>query len=228
MSPQEFDAVLGRTLADRRLTGSERRALHDILADARLDEAKRAVLRNRVFELARQALLDDDAKKVLAWTEDVLKLLLPPAAATAAPQAEAYFSPFDDCVGRIVRLFNDTQATADVCVFTITDDRIASAMLAAHARGVRQRVLTDNEKAFDLGSDIARLQAAGVAVRVDQTPFHMHHKYAIFDGRRLLNGSYNWTRGASRDNEENIIITQDPALLSVFAAAFDKLWQHLA
>ena len=26
---------------------------------------------------------------------------------------------------------------------------------------------------------------------------HMHHKFAIFDGERLINGSYNWTRGAA-------------------------------
>jgi mitochondrial cardiolipin hydrolase len=115
-----------------------------------------------------------------------------------------------------------------VCVFTITDDRLADALLAAHRRGVAIRVLTDNDKAHDLGSDIERIAAAGVAVRIDRTPFHMHHKYAIFDGRRLLNGSYNWTRGAARDNQENVVVTDDPALVARFAAAFEALWGQLA
>jgi phosphatidylserine/phosphatidylglycerophosphate/cardiolipin synthase-like enzyme len=113
-------------------------------------------------------------------------------------------------------------------VFTVTDDRISDAMLAAHKRGVRLRVITDNDKAFDLGSDVQRLGAAGVAVRVDRTQFHMHHKFALFDGRRLLNGSYNWTRGAARDNEENVVVTDDAALIAAFQGTFDQLWERLA
>ena len=44
----------------------------------------------------------------------------------------------------------------------------------------------------------------------------MHHKFAIFDQSILLTGSYNWTRSASEKNEENFIITSDPALLFRF------------
>jgi phosphatidylserine/phosphatidylglycerophosphate/cardiolipin synthase-like enzyme len=145
----------------------------------------------------------------------------------AAVHSEAYFSPRDDCVGRIIRLFADTRATADVCVFTITDDRLSDALLAAHGRGVRLRVITDNDKAHDHGSDIRRFQQAGVVVREDRTPFHMHHKYALFDGKWLLNGSYNWTRGAARDNQENCVVTDDPKLLAAYAAAFEQLWAEL-
>ena len=59
-------------------------------------------------------------------------------------------------------------------------------------------------------------------VKVDRTPFHMHHKFAIFDGARLLNGSYNWTRGAANDNEENLIDTGDPRLLAAFRRQFER------
>ena len=89
------------------------------------------------------------------------------------------------------------------------------------------RIITDNEKAFDAGSDIERIEAAGIAVRVDRTPYHMHHKYALFDGRRLLNGSYNWTRGAANDNEENITVTADPELVATFVRHFEALWERL-
>jgi phosphatidylserine/phosphatidylglycerophosphate/cardiolipin synthase-like enzyme len=228
MSPQDFDALLTPTLADRRLTGSERQAVQQALADEHLDDNRRAALRHRVFELAREQLPADEAKAVLGWVEDVVKLLHPVAAVGAAPHAEAYFSPHDDCVGRIIRLFAEAREHCDVCVFTITDDRLSDALLAAHRRGVRVRVLSDDEKAHDLGSDIERFAAAGVPVRVDRSPFHMHHKFAIFDGKRLANGSYNWTRGAARDNQENLVVTDDPKLIAAFAAAFERLWAQLA
>jgi cardiolipin hydrolase len=228
MSPPDFDAILKTTLTDRRLSGGERDALTAVLADLHPDDNRRAALRHRAFELAREELITEDAKMVLAWVEGVIKALVSPGGATVALHSEAYFSPGDDCVARIVRLFADARSAVDVCVFTITDDRLADALLAAHHRGIRIRVITDNDKANDLGSDIGRIETAGVPVRIDRTPFHMHHKFAIFDGRRLLNGSYNWTRGAARDNQENIVVTDDAALIALFTGAFEALWGQLA
>lgn len=109
---------------------------------------------------------------------------------------------------------------------TITDDRITGAILEAHRRGIAIRILTDNEKAFDPGSDITRLEHAGVPIRVDRTPYHMHHKFAIIDNELLLNGSYNWTRGAAENNEENFIITDDKRLLGPFRELFERLWKQ--
>ncbi len=42
------------------------------------------------------------------------------------------------------------------------------------------RVITDDEKAADLGSDAANLRAKGIPVRTDKSKAHMHHKYVIF------------------------------------------------
>jgi phosphatidylserine/phosphatidylglycerophosphate/cardiolipin synthase-like enzyme len=55
----------------------------------------------------------------------------------------------------------------------------------------------------------------------------MHHKFAIFDGARLINGSYNWTRSACDYNEENVILSNDPSLVRRFADEFDTLWKEL-
>jgi mitochondrial cardiolipin hydrolase len=141
--------------------------------------------------------------------------------------AEVFFSPGDACRLRIAHRFNVAKRTADVCVFTITDDRISKTIHAAHRRGVIVRIITDNDKAFDLGSDIDAFRQAGIEVRIDATPFHMHHKFAIFDGQHLLNGSYNWTRSAAEQNEENLVDTDDPALVQAFQQQFETLWHHL-
>jgi len=146
----------------------------------------------------------------------------------------AFFSPGDHCLQQIVHRFNACRRTADVCVFTITDDRISRSILNAHSRGVKVRIISDNEKWHDLGSDIQQFREAGIAVKVDDIHNHadpgqnghMHHKFAIFDGIRLVNGSYNWTRGAANANFENIIDTADAKLLAAFAAEFERLWNR--
>jgi len=89
------------------------------------------------------------------------------------------------------------------------------------------RIVTDNDKEFDAGSDIAQLRQAGVPVAVDRTDAHMHHKFALFDGTWLLNGSYNWTRSAAQFNEENLVVHNDPGLVRQFQAQFDTLWTRL-
>jgi phosphatidylserine/phosphatidylglycerophosphate/cardiolipin synthase-like enzyme len=227
MNAQELDALLVKSLADHKLSGSERQELLAFTLNQIDSEQERHVARSRVFVVARDAARDDHDRQVLTWVEDALKALAPAAQAPVAEPSAAFFSPGEACLAQIVHRFSTARRTADVCVFTITDDRITRALLDAHRRGVRMRVITDNEKAFDLGSDIGQIRDAKVPLRVDQTPYHMHHKYAIFDGTRLLNGSYNWTRGAARDNEENITDTGDPRLTAAFQQHFEALWTKL-
>lgn len=181
--------------------------------------------RAAAFSLAAEEIGNGPAAEVLEWLEDVVRVLQPRG--DAPPLAECYFSPTDDCPRAIVRRIEGAQSRLDVCVFTITDDRLADALIDAQARGVPVRVVTDDDKAGDFGSDVARLKQAGVAVRIDRSPFHMHHKFAIVDGSTLINGSYNWTRGASRDNLENLVVTTDPRLVGPFSKQFQTIWDRL-
>ncbi|MEZ5966167.1 MAG: phospholipase D-like domain-containing protein [Planctomycetota bacterium] len=226
MRLDELGDDLLRTLDDHRLTRSEKQALQAALAAKEPTAEDLAVLRARVFAAASARAGDAATRDLLAWCEDVTKLLLPPA-----PQrqvAEAWFGPGPGCVNRVIQLIDGARHTIDVCVFTITDDRIARVLLEAHARRVRVRVLTDDEKAGDLGSDIPRLSQAGIPVAIDRSPKHMHHKFALFDRRLVLTGSYNWTRAAADENEENFVVSGEPRLLQAFAGEFERLWLALA
>ena len=115
-----------------------------------------------------------------------------------------------------------------ICVFTITDNRISSTIERAHRRGVDFRIITDDDKTMDAGSDIMRLDELGIPIRTDKTKFHMHHKFAIFDDSLLVSGSYNWTRSAADYNEENIIATDHPELVGQFEELFNHLWNKFS
>lgn len=226
MDSHRLDAFLRQTLADHRLTGGERQAFRALLGELGDDEQRLAFCRHRAFALARAELADPQAVQILDWLEETLKVCQP-SVATAA-QEEAHFTPGDACLQTIVRLLGQARRQIDICVFTITDDRITQAVLAAHRRGVPIRIVTDNEKLLDAGSDIDELAGAGIPVRIDHTPYHMHHKFAVFDQARLLTGSYNWTRGAAANNEENLIVTTSPKLVRPFLETFERLWRTLA
>jgi cardiolipin hydrolase len=214
--------------ADSTLSLEEARQLRQRLAEHGQHGDALHELRHRLFGLARDRFNSFQDKAVVEWLEAASALLLPPATPPArTSRSEVYFSPHDDCVGAIRRFLNDAAHRLDICLFTIAGDRLTSAVLAAHRRGVRVRLLTDNDKLYDQGSDVRQLHAAGLPVRVDRTTDHMHHKFAIADNRTVLTGSYNWTRSAAELNQENLLITDDEVTVRRYAQEFGRLWEAL-
>ena len=224
----EFDALdrsLRESAQDFTLDAGEKLELREL--GQQLDAGRIRFLRNRAFDIARDAMRGEPGAtlEVLRWLEQVVKTL--DAADQAAPVvSSAYFSPGDTCLRRLRDLMRGCKATLDICVFTIADDRLTDAILECHARGVQVRVVSDNDKQHDSGSDIQRLRDHGVPVRLDDAPYHMHHKFALVDGRLLANGSFNWTRSATEKNDENLVVTDDANLVRVFGLQFEKLWQQ--
>lgn len=231
MNQADIETMLKQSLSDGKLSRAEKATLKAILTNHADTSNERDLLRHRAFEIARQTLLGPDAKKAVDWLEDVTGILLqverPSAGESGQKISEVLFSPGDACRLRIQELLRKSQTTVDVCVFTLTDDRIAESVMDTAARGVRTRIISDNDKSLDLGSDMHRLHAAGIQVRIDRTPNHMHHKFAVFDGKIVASGSYNWTRSAADDNEENIVVTNDQKIVGAFHAQFDQLWKRM-
>lgn len=135
-----------------------------------------------------------------------------------------YFSPSEDCRNAIIHEIQNAKFELKICVFTISDDRITEAILGAHRRKVAVTIITDNDKTFDVGSDIGLLSKRGVRIRMDTTTNHMHHKFMVVDGRTVTTGSYNWTNSTAKYNQENITITGDKAAVSAFNREYDRLW----
>lgn len=220
----ELDRLLRDSAADAVLDDAEKLELREIGSGLSRDRVR--YLRNRAFALVRERWSEPQAVQLdlLRWLEQVVRTL--DAGADPPPvEADAYFAPGDDCLRRLRELCLGAKRMIDVCVYTIADDRLRDALLDAHRRGVAVRILSDDHKAHDAGSDVLRLRDRGLDVRLDDTAFHMHHKFALFDRQRLASGSFNWTRSASEGNEENLVVTDDARLVRAFAAHFDGLWE---
>ncbi|WP_276497831.1 phospholipase D-like domain-containing protein [Pontibacter litorisediminis] len=141
--------------------------------------------------------------------------------------SHAFFSPGDECLNAIVECMDEAEESIKICVFTISDNRITEAIIRAYKRGVSIRIITDNKKLHDTGSDIRELAVRGLEVRIDKTRSHMHHKFAVFDEARVLTGSYNWTRSAALYNHENILVTDNHSIVQDYSREFDRLWQEM-
>lgn len=223
----DLEAQLRSTLADGRLSRSERRALGESLDRHAHDDGSRSHCLSLAFRLAEEARGRIGDAATFDWLRAVSKLVANAGREpTRSRIAEVLFEPRDEVPPRLISMIEGCRQSLELCVFTITDNRLSGPIRSAHRRGVHVRVISDDLKARDRGSDIWRMAHEGLAVRVDPYPDHMHHKFGIFDRRVAVTGSYNWTRGAAERNLENVLVTDDPRLVTPFREEFERLWEQ--
>ena len=142
--------------------------------------------------------------------------------------AQVLFSPGSQCRDRLVGLLDGASRTADICVYTLTDDFLAAAVLRAHRRGLHVRLITEFDTVTEAGSDVARLRAHGIPVKLESGTGLLHHKFTVLDNRLLATGSYNWTRKAAIENHDNLTVLSDVRVVHPFANRFAEMWQSVA
>ena len=154
---------LQRTLADEVLSDDEKRSLAQALREAEPPEDALRQLRNRAFTLVRERAAESLAVPLplLRWLEGVVRCIDNARVPAEAVHASAAFSPGEQCLSLICRQLRGARHRADLCVFTLSDDRISAEVLAMHRRGVKVRLITDGDKAFDAGSDVQGILEVG-------------------------------------------------------------------
>jgi phosphatidylserine/phosphatidylglycerophosphate/cardiolipin synthase-like enzyme len=213
-------SYLESSISDEVFSRNEKKTFKSLVNESMLDQNRLNFLRSKIYELASQKITSTNHQFILEWLKTANSALIFPA----VENTDAFFSPGEACRNTIIRNIETATEKLHICVFTISDDSITNSLLTAHKKGVHIKLITDNDKSFDVGSDVEQLAKAGIAVRMDTTPNHMHHKFMVSDQRSVITGSYNWTLSAAKYNHENIIVTREASVVKSFAQQFDQLW----
>ena len=111
-------------------------------------------------------------------------------------------------------------------------DRVADAIRAAAARGVRVRIaFHDDEPAEPFPAppetEPPILETLGVPTRGIPGRFDlMHHKFVVRDRASVWTGSANWSQD-SWERQENVLLTLDsPPVAAAYGRVFDQLWDR--
>lgn len=188
-----------------------------------LDRDQRSELRYRLFNEARKLEIANDGQQALFWLQNCFELI----DEYMFRMHRVLFSPGTDILESISDLLKQTRSTLDICIFTITDQRLAESIIDCHRRGIHVRVITDDNKMYDQGSVIRDLKQVGIPVKIDQSRYHMHHKFGIIDSRIVFTGSFNWTYTASNHNQENLLITTNFDITKQYSGEFESLWKQM-
>ena len=149
-------------------------------------------------------------------------------AAGVAFSSEVFFSPNGGIRDQIIRRINTTKSTIDVAVYSFTSGEIAQALVDAEKRGVQVRFIIDTEQATNKNAEDKYLGKNGIPIKHLSGIGRgiMHDKFAVFDGKEALAGSYNWTESAEHYNHENALFTEEEKVVKGFEQEFEKLWKE--
>lgn len=120
----------------------------------------------------------------------------------------------------------------DFAMYMLTDSQIVAALIEAHVRGVKVRVVLD--QASRRSHDILASNGIPVCLHVatGSNNFNvplMHNKFVVFGHNAThglsvaWTGSFNCTPKASKLNDENALITDDRTAIAVFREAFQSM-----
>ncbi|HCM76273.1 MAG TPA: hypothetical protein DIS90_07815 [Cytophagales bacterium] len=219
----EIIKLLQLSIEDEIFSRSEKKSIKSLIGESPLDADQLNFLRSKIYEIANEKATPENYPFILEWIKNANSALLP----KSTEKADAFFSPGDACRNTIINQIMYAVNTVHICVFTISDDRITSAIIDSHQRGKQVRIITDNDKSLDMGSDIARMAREGIEIKMDDTPNHMHHKFMVVDNIALITGSYNWTLSAAKYNHENVLLTKDGSVVKSFIKEFSQLWDSM-
>lgn len=147
-----------------------------------------------------------------------------PFLAVGDTAVELAFAPEDGAQAKVLRWLGSADSSVQLLAFALTADPVAQALQRASSRGVRVQGVVEAGRVDSLGSDVDRLRAEGLDLRLDTNPGTMHHKVIVIDGETVITGSYNFTRSAEERNDENLLILIDRALAAEYGTEFERLY----
>lgn len=128
---------------------------------------------------------------------------------------------------QLVAALNNVRSTLDIAAFEFNNVVLTEAVLAAHQRGVRIRMVTDNEHGLnDRDTTIGQFVAAGIPVVDDGRSALMHNKFMILDSTVVWTGSWNYTINDTYRNNNNALSIRSQQAVQNYQAEFNEMFEQ--
>ena len=133
----------------------------------------------------------------------------------------------------LARYIGRATRTLDISIYNWNNTVIRDAVNSAQARGVRVRVLYEDDNAnVSVGQLVAGIPKVARPARPGSMGTAiMHNKFVIIDAEDpnpnvpwVWTGSMNWTSGQLSTDPNNVIAVQDQGLARVYTVEFEEMW----
>ncbi|ASV29736.1 phospholipase D-like domain-containing protein [Maribacter cobaltidurans] len=129
---------------------------------------------------------------------------------------------FENIKNILLDEINCTNFKIDVAVAWITEPDIIKALESLLNQEISVRIIAFDDKINNTDA-LKKLYYKGAEIKLSKGL--MHNKFCIIDSKTVISGSFNWTRNASR-NDENITINKNEIdLVKDYSQEFLNLWR---
>lgn len=122
----------------------------------------------------------------------------------------------------IVEAIDAAQYSVDVAIYHLDLWSIRDALIRAHRRGVRVRVVTESDNILE--PEIADLEAAGIQILGDRREHLMHHKFIVIDRMEVWTGSMNFTVRGAYSNNNNLLRIRADKIAQDYTREFEEMF----
>ena len=139
---------------------------------------------------------------------------------------DIYFSPNGGCTDAIIEVIEHAKMEILVQSYSFTSKPIVQALVNAHKRGVKTRVILDRSNQTAKYSAADFTAHMGIPTFIDDAHAIAHNKIMIVDRETVITGSFNFTKAAEERNAENLLIIRSKELARMYIDNWNDHQKH--
>jgi phosphatidylserine/phosphatidylglycerophosphate/cardiolipin synthase-like enzyme len=137
------------------------------------------------------------------------------------PTANSYRGGPDEALAGAI---DRARLSVDMAIYDLNLWSIRDALINAHRRGVRVRVVMESDNMDE--QEVQEIKEAGIDVLGDRHEGLMHDKFAIIDQLDVWTGSMNFTTGGGYLDNNNLIRIQSSKLAKDYTVEFEQMFSN--
>lgn len=124
--------------------------------------------------------------------------------------------------GPLVAAIDSARLSVDVAVYSLSLNSVRDALIRAHKRGARVRVVMESDN-LDR-SDPQRIKDAGIPILGDRREGLMHNKFVVIDGSEVWTGSMNFTDSGAYLDNNSLMRIRSVKMAENFTKEFNEMF----
>ncbi|PKQ46082.1 phospholipase D-like domain-containing protein [Confluentibacter flavum] len=128
---------------------------------------------------------------------------------------------FNNIRYKILELISSSKEEIQICVAWFTSKEILGKLIDKAEIGCKVQIIISDHfenKRLDFKEFINK--NGTIKILSSSSGRFLHDKFAIFDKKKVIIGSYNWTNSAEFFNHENVIISDDKTIIKQFLGRY--------
>jgi phosphatidylserine/phosphatidylglycerophosphate/cardiolipin synthase-like enzyme len=124
--------------------------------------------------------------------------------------------------GPLAAAIDSARLSVDVAIYSLSLNIIRNALINAHKRGVRVRMVMESEN-LDR-SDPQKLKDAGIPILGDRREGLMHDKFAVIDNSEVWLGSMNFTDSGAYTDNNSLMRIRSVKMAENYTKEFEEMF----